>query len=366
MTSSSGNSVTTVGTNETSSAAADWAQFAALPGSTITTTLVPSTDPNSGGEMIDVSVGNGGQLGNTYGNGIGQFFAAPVANVTLTFDILVTSGQVTAGLVSTAGPFASGFETFYASPNWQTFTEQAGPAETVYFETLTSNPSNSEFFIDNVVASNASEPGSGNLLSNGNFEQVSCYFAGTLIVTKEGLKPVELLAAGDLVLTHQNQHAPIRWIGRQTVSTRFADPLRVLPIRIKAGALAEDVPSRDLLVSPDHAVLVDQVLIQAGALVNGASIVRETNVPMTFTYYHVELDDHSLIFAENTRAETFVDNIDRLGFDNWAQHEALYPDGKPIKELPFPRAKAHRQVPQSIRQRLSERARYLGLISAAA
>jgi hypothetical protein len=90
-------------------------------------------------------------------------------------------------------------------------------------------------------------------------------------------------------------------------------------------------------------------------LVNGTSIVRESNVPNTFTYYHIETDDHSLILAENTPAETFVDNIDHMAFDNWNEYQALYPEGKPIVEMSYPRAKSYRQVPQAIRARLADR-----------
>ena len=136
----------------------------------------------------------------------------------------------------------------------------------------------------------------------------------------------------------------MRWIGRQTVTPFFAGELS-LPVRIRTGALGENAPSRDLLVSHDHALLVDGVLVQAGALINGTSIVRESDVPGTFVYYHVEVDDHSLILAENVPAETFVDNVDRARFDNWHEYEALYPAGKNIAEMPYPRAKAHRQVP---------------------
>ena len=50
------------------------------------------------------------------------------------------------------------------------------------------------------------------------------------------------LKRGDLVLTSDGRTKPVTWPGRQTVSTSFADPLRVLPIRIKAGALADNVP----------------------------------------------------------------------------------------------------------------------------
>jgi hypothetical protein len=192
------------------------------------------------------------------------------------------------------------------------------------------------------------------------YQDTICFMAGTMIRTPDGEVAIETLKRGDLVLTNDGRSIPVDWLGVQTVSLRFADKMRVLPIRIRAGAIAENIPSRDLLVSTDHALLVEGALIQAGALVNGTSIVREANVPTTFTYYHVEVEDHSLILAENTPAETFVDNVDRLAFDNWAEHEALYPNGKHVEELPYPRAKSHRQVPVSTRVMLGARAQAIG------
>ena len=191
---------------------------------------------------------------------------------------------------------------------------------------------------------------------NGTNTIVICFMPGTMIRTPDGKRAVETFQRGDLVLTAEGRAAPVRWVGRQTVSRVFGDPLRVLPIRIKADALGENAPVRDLLVSPDHALLIDGVLVQAGALVNGVSIVREWQVPVTYTYYHIELDDHALILAEEVPAETFVDNINRLAFDNWDEHDALYPEGKPIVEMHYPRAKAYRQVPRPIRERLVRRA----------
>lgn len=101
---------------------------------------------------------------------------------------------------------------------------------------------------------------------------VICFLPGTKIATPDGEVAVESMRAGDLVKTSEGRVVPVRWIGRQTISTRFADPLRVLPICIKAGALAENVPSRDLYISPCHAVLIDDILVHAGALVNDTSI----------------------------------------------------------------------------------------------
>jgi len=194
----------------------------------------------------------------------------------------------------------------------------------------------------------------------------TCFCAGTMIRTPDGQKPVETLRRGDLVLTADGDVKPVSWLGRQTISTVFADPEAVWPIRIRAGALDENVPSRDLTLSPDHAVLVDGVLVHAGALVNGASIVRVTEVPRAFIYYHVELDDHSLILAENTPAETFIDHPQRLSFDNWDERRGLFPRGRDIEELPYARAKSPRQVPVHVRVALAERVRMLGLAAAKA
>ena len=186
---------------------------------------------------------------------------------------------------------------------------------------------------------------------------IVCFLAGTGIATPAGETPVEALAIGDLVLTADGHAAPVKWVGVQTVATLFADPVRTFPIRITAGALRPDLPARDLLVSPDHALFLDGVLVQAAALVNGTTIVRETAMPERFTYFHVELEDHSLIFAEGVPAETFLDTVTRRRFDNWAEYEALYGDTGPVlAELPSPRIKSARQLPQALARRLAARA----------
>ena len=175
-----------------------------------------------------------------------------------------------------------------------------------------------------------------------------CFYAGTMLATPDGEMEVEKLAQGDMLLT-ANGAKPVRWIGQSHVHTRFADPLRALPIRIRAGALGDGLPGRDLLLSPDHAICLDGVLVQASALVNGATIIREYDVPEEFTYYHVELDTHELLLAEGVQAESFVDNVDRMHFHNW--DDRTTPE-TPILEMDLPRAKSSRQVPLALRHRL--------------
>jgi hypothetical protein len=195
---------------------------------------------------------------------------------------------------------------------------------------------------------------------------VSCFCAGAMVATPGGEAAVETLKSGDLVTTLDGRAVPISWIGRRTVQKRFSDPLRVAPVRVRAGALGENLPARDLLLSADHALFVGGILIQAGALINGASILRETELPESFVYYHVETEDHALILVESAPAETFVDNVSRKSFDNWLDHPALVANGRIVPELPLPRVKSRRQVPASIRAALARRAQAIGAPATAA
>jgi hypothetical protein len=182
---------------------------------------------------------------------------------------------------------------------------------------------------------------------------LACFLSGTMIATPDGERLVETLAAGDMVLTADGAAKPVRWLGRTTQARLFADPARALPVRIKAGALGENLPVRDLLVSPGHAVLIDGVLAQAGALVNGTSIVTETNMPETFTLYHVETDSHDLLVADGAATESFLVGVEDMRFDNWAERPAT---ATIPAEMSYPRVKAARQLPRAIRDLLAARA----------
>jgi Hint domain len=239
-----------------------------------------------------------------------------------------------------------------------TFTGAGGGTTTAAYTTDGAKTADVSGLQGNVTAAVSVTDAAGNV-AVGQGETLAndpvCFYPGTLVRTPTGEVAVETLRAGDPVRTADGRTAAVRWLGRQTVSTRFADPLRVLPVRVAAGALGEALPKRDLLLSPDHAILVDDVLVQAGALVNGTTIRREAAVPEVFTYWHVELADHALVLAEGVPAETFIDNVSRFAFDNWDEHEAAGSEA-PIAEMPLPRAKSHRQVPMATRRRLAARA----------
>ncbi len=184
-----------------------------------------------------------------------------------------------------------------------------------------------------------------------------CFLSGTNILTERGEIPVEALNIGDLVKTAEGKLEPIKWIGRQTIEpSKVANPARGYPVQIRAGALGDNIPSRDLYTSPDHSLFVDGLLINAGALVNGISIISTKPVE-TFVYYHIELENHSLLIAEGASAESYLPQKEtRDEYDNSAEYEQLYPHGNNLMLWPmdYPRISSKNKVPRFISQKLME------------
>jgi hypothetical protein len=155
---------------------------------------------------------------------------------------------------------------------------------------------------------------------------VVCFAAGTLVETAQGPVAIEALQAGDEVMLATGGSLPVTWIGRLHVS--LARRPDVAPIRILAGALSTGVPTRDLLVSPEHAMGLDGRLVPARLLVNGSTILRDTSMT-EITYYHVELPRHALLLAEGAAAESWLDTGNRAMFANAPGPIALHADFDP-------------------------------------
>ncbi|MEP7456740.1 Hint domain-containing protein [Phyllobacterium sp. SB3] len=134
-----------------------------------------------------------------------------------------------------------------------------------------------------------------------------CFVRGTLIATPTGEIAVERLKAGDLISSLNNGTVAVKWVGNRAIDPKTLDkPRNDLPVRILAGAIAEDMPSRDLYVSPDHCMFVNGSLVPAKLLINGTTVSQ----PITLNpidYYHVELEQHDVIWANGAMAETYLD-----------------------------------------------------------
>ncbi|WP_323767488.1 Hint domain-containing protein [Antarctobacter sp.] len=179
-----------------------------------------------------------------------------------------------------------------------------------------------------------------------------CFSAGTRIATEHGETEVQDLAPGDLVRTADGRLEPVRWLGKQTIDHRFARSLTM--VRISAGALGHGLPKRDLVLTGDHAVVLDGALVNASALVNGGTIsfVPRSDMGDLITVYHVETERHEALLAEGAASESFCDVLGRSKYDNHSAYLETYGTERIIPEMDLPRISAKRQLPPALRLRL--------------
>lgn len=176
----------------------------------------------------------------------------------------------------------------------------------------------------------------GSALSFSNIENVNytaCFSAGTKIKTMTGEVPVEHLRCGDRVLTRDNGFQPVRWAGQRLFSgAELTYAPHLAPILIKAGALGENVPERDLLVSPQHRVLINdpsselwfgegEVLVAAKDLTMLDGVER-VHPSKGVHYVHILFDHHEIVVSDGTWTESFQPGDFSLsGFDSEQRSE---------------------------------------------
>lgn len=143
-----------------------------------------------------------------------------------------------------------------------------------------------------------------------------CYVKGTMIACPDGERAIETLRAGEYVLTRNGDPHRVKWIGHRSLDLiRHPNRDKFRPVVIRAGAVADNTPARDLRVSQNHAIFLDDYLIVARQLVNGATIYVDSGLE-SVDYYHVELDVHAILIADGLPAESYLDTGNRSFFAN--------------------------------------------------
>lgn len=158
---------------------------------------------------------------------------------------------------------------------------------------------------------NSNDNGNGNAW--GNNQGSNCFARGTLIRTRDGYRPIETLVAGDEVAVRFGGFAPIKAVVSHTfksVAGRWIGDPSNLPVRVRRGALGENSPSADLLVTALHPVYADGFLMEVGDLVNDTSIVFEgADDRQALNFFGIELDRHDILEAQGG----FFESLHRAG-----------------------------------------------------
>lgn len=160
-----------------------------------------------------------------------------------------------------------------------------------------------------------------------------CFTSGTEIATNRGPVTIDELRVGDLILTRDNGYRPVRWIGaRRFDATALNQYPELHPICIPAGAIDRGVPSRDLVVSPQHRLLVTgndalalggETEILAAAVQLGSVYQAGPAEVETVIYYHLMFDAHEIIWANGCWSESFLPSMDTLEGLHSAQREEI-------------------------------------------
>jgi hypothetical protein len=276
--------------------------------------------------------------------------ATAPATAALGYSIVDTDGVTSTGDVLASGDtFTVGTTTY---TYWGTATVSGSTNLIAY--TGTGNSTQFYMFSDNGSLSTTPFNNKSAPSAVSKADAVICFLAGTQIATPDGERSIESLKIGDPITLADGSAKPIKWLGKMTVPLHQFNRHSASPILIRAGALGGGLPKRDLYTSFRHGFAVEGVLVIAGLLVNGTSIVQCSDWQEdTVTFYQVEVEGHELMLAESAPSETFGEHGEnRSRFDNAAEFHALYPDAIPAEPMPLGRVMTLRQLPSAVKARI--------------
>jgi len=183
----------------------------------------------------------------------------------------------------------------------------------------------------------------GALLGSSTFEDIEnvipCFTPGTTIATPTGERLIEDLREGDRIITRDNGLQEIRWIGTtELTGHKLARAPHLRPILIQAGSLGPNLPEQDILVSPQHRILMSgekaqlffeerEVLAAAKHLtdLDGVDEVGTLGV----TYIHFMFDQHEVVLSNGVWTESFQpgdQTMDSMGAGAKAEIFELFPE----------------------------------------
>lgn len=183
-------------------------------------------------------------------------------------------------------------------------------------------------------------------LQYSDLESVPCFCQGTTLMTDKGDQPVDWIRPGDQVMTKDHGFQPVLWVGRTNISAsklELAPNLR--PIRIAAHSIDPHTPTHDLLLSPEHRVLLkspqikllfdcDEVFAAIKTVSNGGAIAQ-IQPRHDIAYYHILFQNHEIVLAQGLWVESFFPGnmgLSSLSAKNRAQiQQLLGPNAAKIK-----------------------------------
>lgn len=142
-----------------------------------------------------------------------------------------------------------------------------------------------------------------------------CFTEGTMFETRDGLKSIENLRCGDEVRTLDSGFVAVHWVGCTVIrEAQLRTWPKLMPVRVKKNAFGPGRPDQDVVLSPNHRVLIDgwraqlffgepEILVPVKALVDDVSVVQET-IFSDISYYHLLLEHHEIVFTHGLLSES--------------------------------------------------------------